>query len=388
MADETVDLSRRLLTGGLAALSIGGGIAVGADRGICRARGAYAGGPLHAPPPNVFAEAGRPFDGALAPSEVKVLEAAFREAADKLQLGAFTAAVARPGGGLWTAAVGPGSPPPERFFWASAGKAFTAATVLQLVEAGKLSLDDRLERWDPRFANAGQITIDDLLSHTSGLFSFQEDAGLRQTRGWKSPDVVLDVARKRPALFCPGATWSYSNTGYVLLGRIIEAVDGRPYAEAVTARVVERLGLTGTVIIPAGGVPSDIPTPATGDGTADDLRTPFAAGAVAASAPDMIRFWQGLFGGRLISTTSVQAQFARLYPLFDQTGVFYGRGVMLYDLPGGQDLWLGHSGGMPGLKTVAAYSTRRQAYVAVAFLGEASAEAVANLLLARLDGAT
>ncbi len=383
MHETIIGTTRRAALAGLAAAGASGP-ALAAER--CRVRADYAGAALHAPPPpEVFAQAATPATDAFPAERAQALEAAFSDVAARLKTDTLTAAVVRPGGGAWSGVRAAGTPAPDRFFWASAGKAFTAVVVLQLVAEGRLSPDDRLDRWDRDFPNSGLITVDDLLRHTSGLYSFQEDPGLRAKPGWKTPAQALDVARRRPAGFCPGGGWAYSNTGYVLLGRIIEAVDGRSYAASVTARIVEPLGLKQTVVIGPDGVPTDIPRPASGDGGADDLRTPFAAGAIAASAADMIRFWQGLFGGRLIPAEAVRGQFERLYPMFGQTGLFYGRGVMLYDLPGQaageSELWLGHSGGMPGLKAVVAYSLKRRAWVAVAFLGDGPAEAAANLLL-------
>lgn len=379
-------VTRRGLTAGLTLLGLAGPAAA-TEGHRCPDRANYLGSPLHAPPPvTAFTEAAAPFDGPLSDAESAALAAGFEDLGSKLKSSVLTAAVARPGGGLWTATKG--APPGSRFFWASTGKAFTAAVVLQLVAEGRLSLDSRLERWAPDFPNARLITINDLLTHTSGLNSFQQDRALRAQPGYKSPEILLKTALRQPSLFCPGGAWSYSNTGYVLLGRIIEAIDGRSYAEAVTARIIDRLGLRETAVVSAAGAPTDTPRP-TGpqEGTSDDLRTPWAAGAIVASAADMVRFWRALLAGEVNGAATAFDQFSRLYPLFDQPGVFYGRGVMLYDLPvapADADIWLGHSGRMPGLKAVVVFSTRRKAFVAVAFTGEGPAEAAANLLLRKL----
>lgn len=306
---------------------------------------------------------------------------------------AMTAAIIREAGDAWTATrtvAGDASP---IFYWASAGKAWVAIAVLQLVEEGRLDLSDRLDRWAPDFPNAKLITVEQLLLHTSGLYSFQEDEGLRARAGFKSRDEVLGVARSHAPLFCPGRTWAYSNTGYVLLGLIVEQVDGRPLDAALRARIVEPLGLKETRILAPGAKLDGIvpPAPAAGpnSGTADDIRTPGAAGPVAASANDMARFWSAALRGELTSAKSVQEQYAVLYPMFGQAETSYGQGVMRFDLPATPntpaDVWLGHSGGLPGAKAVVAWSTKKRAVVAVALTGEGSPEAVANRLLAALD---
>jgi D-alanyl-D-alanine carboxypeptidase len=279
------------------------------------------------------------------------------------------------------------------FYWASAGKTWVAIAVLQLVEEGKLSLSDPLDRWAPDFPNARLISVEQLLNHTSGLFSFQDDEGLRARPGFKSPDEILRVARSHEPLFCPGQAWAYSNTGYVLLGLIVEKVDGRPLHEALTARIVDRLGLRETRILAQDASLDSIAAPVqrTGvvGGTADDIRTPGAAGAIAASAADMVRFWSAALTGELTSKKSARDQFGALYPMFNQAGQYYGRGVMLLDVPASPntpaDLWLGHSGGLPGATAIIVWSTRTRSVLTVALAGDAPAEAIANRLLATLE---
>ena len=260
------------------------------------------------------------------------------------------------------------------------------------MEEGELKLSDSLDRWAPDFPNAKLITVDKLLTHTSGLFSFQEDEGLRAKPGFKSREEELAAAKRHAPLFCPGRTWAYSNTGYVLLGKIIEAVDGRAVEQALTARIVDRLGLKQTRILGPEALLDGIaplgPVMEAANGTADDIRTSGAAGPVVASAADMARFWGAAVRGELTSEKSVRSQFERLYPMFD-AGTFYGRGVMLYEVPASpntpEDVWLGHSGGLPGAKSVVAWSTRHRAVVAVAVTGDGPAEAVANRLLTALE---
>ena len=98
---------------------------------------------------------------------------------------------------------------------------------LQYVEEGRLSLNDRVIRWFQEYPNATAITIDHLLSHTSGIYSFQNDPGMQERLGYHSPEELIEIARAHGNGFCPGEYWSYSNTGYVMLGRIIEQLEGK-----------------------------------------------------------------------------------------------------------------------------------------------------------------
>ena len=101
----------------------------------------------------------------------------------------------------------------------------------------------------------------------------------------------------------------------------------------------------------------------------------------------MARVWAALLGGQLLKQETVQAMFARLYPMFDASS-FYGLGVMAVEVPapdGSKDLWLGHLGGTPGASAVVAYSVREGAIVAAALTGDGSAAAVANLLLRQVQ---
>lgn len=307
---------------------------------------------------------------------------------------AITAAVAEPNGSVWTQTWRADQGPlPTRFHWGSVAKAYTATAVMQMVEAGQLSLSDTLERWAPAMPNARWITIEDLLAHTSGLHGFQEDEALRATPGYKSPEQLLAVAAAHPPLFQPGANWSYSNTNYVLLGQIIEAVDGKAWHESLAERIAARRDLDDTVFIaPQASVEGLAPPAPTepASGTADDISTPYAAGAVAASSLDMVRFWRDVMADRLHGPEATRRRFYRLHPMAGVGPGHYGLGVMVSDLsaadPAATDVWLGHSGGLPGARSVVAYSMQTRAFVAVALTGEGSPEATASLLLQDLRG--
>lgn len=130
----------------------------------------------------------------------------------------------------------------------SVGKQFTAAAILLLVEDGRLSLEDRLPEFFPE-APAGwrDVTVRHLLTHTSGIRNYTDEA-LDRRRDYTDDELVA-LAAKSPLEFRPGTRWSYSNTGYVLLGIIVKKVTGRFYGDLLAERVFRPLGMTTARVI-------------------------------------------------------------------------------------------------------------------------------------------
>ena len=309
---------------------------------------------------------------------------------------AISAAIGIPGKGLWSVSKGTALRGSDRhvdstsyFHWASVGKAFTATAVIQLIEANKLGYEDPLANWFPDFPNAGAITIGHLLTHTSGIFSFNSDLPFREERDYKTPLELLGIAQKHGNAFCPGEYWAYSNTNYVLLALILEKIEHKPFHLILTERIIEPLALTHTIALAPRQKLPGLVKGHTAEGPEESFEetTPFGAGIIVASAGDMIRFWHAFLSGKLISPASVKSAYQTLYQMF-QPGIYYGRGVMLYDVKNdaGERVvwWLGHSGGTPGLKTIIACDIESGIYVAVALNNPSSAEASANKLMSEV----
>ena len=283
-----------------------------------------------------------------------------------------------------------GTQKPIRLYWASVGKALTAVVIMQLVEEGKLNLTDPVSRWLPELPNGAFTSVDHLLLHTAGLFSANEDVEFRKSPRYLTPKEAIRISISHGAMFCPGEHWRYSNTGYTILGQIIEAVEGQPYHEVVNRRIAKRLQLMTLRALAPHETSADIAplTPADGMKPGHSPDWGYSAGSVVSSAEDMLRFWHALLTAKLVSPANTSRMFEKLYPMFDP-GTYYGRGVMLYELPankkGQVKVWLGHSGGTRGAKAVVAYSVHDRAFVAVALSGDGSAEASANLLLKTLS---
>lgn len=128
----------------------------------------------------------------------------------------------------------------------SVTKQFTAAVILQLQEQKKLTVQDKLGKYFPELPGADTITIEHLLTHTSGIFNYTNDGKFMATEAIKpaTPEKIIALFKNRPLDFRPGTQWSYSNSGYMLLGYIIEKVTGQPYEQAVRERIFKPLGMT------------------------------------------------------------------------------------------------------------------------------------------------
>jgi len=200
-------------------------------------------------------------------------------------------------------------------------KTFTAVVVMQLVEEGKLSLDDTVNTWFPEQPNGDKITVRMLLSHTSGLADYQKLFELdpeKFTREW-TPEELIAEANKAGTLGKPGSSIAhYSSTSYIMLGRIIEKVTGNSWEHEIESRIIQPLDLKDTTcaiddIKKAVTVPVYLKT---SDGYMNLLEDPFysqvsasvgwAAGGIASSASDLMTFASALFDGRLVSKETLE----------------------------------------------------------------------------------
>lgn len=348
----------------------------------------YEGAALKPAPAEAAFDAAGSLEGEFDAAVIARLEDALAKAMKATRAPAMTVAVSQPGRGTWSAERATGAMP-ERFAWASVGKMVTAVVIMQLAEETRLSLDDPIARYVPDVPHGEFITLAHLLEHTSGLFSANEDRRVR-TRASNRPMPIsehLAIARRHGAMFCPGQNWRYSNTGYALLGEVIEKIEGAPYADVAERRVLARIGPGTLRMLQAGDAAADVApaAPSVQGEHAVALGSLGPAGGIVGRARDMNRLLQAVITSQLVSRESTRRQFARLYPMFGaDTGTAYGHGVMLTEPAGAGIYWLGHGGGSPGIKSVTAWSPRHRAFVSVALTGDGSAPATANLLLKAL----
>ncbi|SFS19040.1 CubicO group peptidase, beta-lactamase class C family [Dyella sp. OK004] len=255
--------------------------------------------------------------------------------------------------------------PQHVFRIGSITKTFTAAAMVRLSATRQLSLDDPLSKYLPDFPNGGHITLAQLLSHTSGVSdNWDADPG----KPLDTPSLVKLIAAKAPD-FEPGAAWSYSNSGYILLGAVLEKVTGKPWAEAIHDQLTARIGLDHTAfyaddaIVP--GLVSGYSQNESGKVTQAPYVTisgPGAAGALVSTTDDLFRWMRALATDRalpagLYQTMSSPKSTARGDP------VPYGYGLMLGTVRG--ESIIEHNGGIDGFASQLTYFPTQHVTVVV-----------------------
>jgi CubicO group peptidase (beta-lactamase class C family) len=203
--------------------------------------------------------------------------------------------------------------PQVKFRLGSLTKQFTAASILLLEERGKLKVEDPVSKYMPDAPAAWQkITIYNLLTHTSGIPSFTGFPEYRPTE-WKDTTPAELVARfkDKPLEFEPGSKFNYSNSGYVLLGYLLEKISGQTYGEFLQQNIFTPLGMADT------GIDSNktiLPERAQGyEPSAHGIQhagyismtIPFSAGALYSTTGDLLKWEQALFGGKVLSPASL-----------------------------------------------------------------------------------
>ena len=195
-------------------------------------------------------------------------------------------------------------------------KQFTSAAIMRLVDEGKLSLDDTLAKMLPNVPAAWRgVTLRRLLNHTSGIRSYT-GIGPRWARRWRedmSPDTIVGLVWNDTLDFKPGARWSYNNTGYVLLGMIVERAAGKPYATYLEDHFYKPLGLTQTYycsqkpIIKYRAQGYDMSQRQLTNTEYLSMTQPFSAGALCSTVGDLVAWQHALVSGRIVKQGSYVA---------------------------------------------------------------------------------
>jgi D-alanyl-D-alanine carboxypeptidase len=242
---------------------------------------------------------------------------------------------------------------------ASLTKTFVASVVLQLAAEGKLGLDDSIERWLPGLVpNGALITLRQLLGHTSGVFNYTDDPTWRNMElanpghVW-SPSDLLAIAFSHNALFVPGTNWAYSNTGYVLLGLVVEKITGQTIGEALRMRIFEPLGPRETSFPTGIEMPEPFAHGYAGflGNTLLDLTAlmhpswGYAAAQIVSTAADVTTFFSALMKGRVVSAPLLR----QMKTHSDSSGT-YGLGLRLSFTSCGRAF--GHEGDFVGWRNV------------------------------------
>jgi len=221
-----------------------------------------------------------------------------------------------------------------RYAVGSISKQFTAAALLLLQEQGKLSLDDRVAKYFPDLTRANEITVRELLSHTSGFEDYApQDYIIPEWTQPTTPQAILDRWAKKPLNFDPGTKWQYSNTNYVLAGQIFEKVSGQPLVAFLREKIFQPLGMQS-----ASDWPPEIPADAVaytryaiGPPRATKREATgwyFAAGELAMTPSDLAKWDIAFLEHRILSAVSYD-EFTREVKLANGDHTNYALGLSL-----------------------------------------------------------
>jgi CubicO group peptidase (beta-lactamase class C family) len=241
-------------------------------------------------------------------------------------------------------------------------KQFTAVAILQLRDAGKLSLDDEITKWLPDFDTRGnRVTLRRLLDHTSGIVGLTEmpEFGNLVVNGRLPRDSAYALINRYPFQFPTGEMQIYNNSGFWLLGLVVEKASGVSYEEYVEKRIFEPLGMTRSMYCNSS---ENVARRAHGYGVQNGMirraptnvhTWPFAAGSLCSTAGDMVTWLQALHGGRVLSAESY-AELIAPAQLNDGTPLRYGMGIQVGPDASGLH-YIGHGGSIAGFTAEAGW---------------------------------
>jgi len=255
----------------------------------------------------------------------------------------------------------------------SVTKQFTAVAVLRLRDEGKLSLDDEINRWLPDFdTQSHTVTLRHLLGHTAGIGDFTEapEFGSLFTNIRFPADSAYALLQRQPSQFAPGEMQIYNNSGFWLLGRVIEEASGMTYEDYIEQVILAPLGMTRSMYCHS---EESVPRRAHGYFVSRDrvIRRawtvshtwPFAAGSLCSTVDDMVTWLRGLHGGKVLSPASY-AELITPSQLNDGTPLRYGMGLQVGPDPSGL-MYIGHGGRGPGFWVEAGWYPDAQMAVVV-----------------------
>ena len=254
----------------------------------------------------------------------------------------------------------------------SASKTFVAVVVMQLVQEGKVGLDEPIETYLPGLikgegVDGSRITVRQLLQHTSGLPEYTDTylssraAESENMQHYVPPRDLLDTALGKLAAFEPGTQWKYTNTNYIVLGMLIERVSQRPVGEQIDERIVKKLGLSHTYL-PGNGEkklhgPHSQGYHLSAEGKLEDMTDldtslAWAAGGMVSTPGELNTFFQAVLDGRLLTQASIDEMKNGAVDASSHLGpgAVYGLGLIGTPLSCGGTAW-GHHGGIAGYET-------------------------------------
>lgn len=249
-------------------------------------------------------------------------------------------------------------------------KQFTAVAILQLMEQGKLNVQDDITKFIPDYPTHGYtITIEHLLTHTSGIQSYTSMPGFEERMTTAvTPVEMIQHFRNQPMRFAPGTRWSYSNSNYFLLGYIIEQITGQSYSAYLEENFFKPLGMMNSFY---GSDIRIIKNRAAGYAAGEkgfenarpmSMTQPYAAGSILSTVEDLLKWNRGLQSYKLIKKESLDKAYTR-YKLSDGTETDYGYGWRMQYVQDSPTIE--HGGGINGFITMVMYLPKEDVFVAV-----------------------
>ncbi|MGH8076617.1 MAG: serine hydrolase [Lysobacter sp.] len=258
--------------------------------------------------------------------------------------------------------------PDALFRIGSVTKQFAAAGLLKLIEAGKVSLEDPLSKYVTDYPNGAKISVRQLLDHTSGVKSYTDIPGVMDGPIQKDVDTaqLIDTFKDEKPDFAPGEAWAYNNSGYVLVGAVIEAASGQPWHEYLEQALFEPLGLVNTGY---GHDPAIVARHVRGYSFEGDkavpakilsMTQPHAAGALVSSVDDLLKWNRALHEGRVLKSATYQQM---ITPAGKAADAHYGFGLSIGKVRGSEAI--AHGGGIFGFSSYLLYLPATDISVAI-----------------------
>ncbi|GIQ57481.1 serine hydrolase [Flavobacterium collinsii] len=246
-------------------------------------------------------------------------------------------------------------------------KQFTAVAVLMLAEQGKLKLDDEITKFIPDYpTNGNKITLHHLLTHTSGIKDFTSMKAIKDiAKRDLSPKELVDFFKNEPADFKPGEQYKYCNSGYVLLGYIIEKVSGQTYEAFVTQHIFKKIGMENTYYASHDKI---IKNRVSGyrdrEGYVNanyiSFSIPYASGSILSTVDDLLKWQYAINANTLLNPAFTEKAFVN-YTLNNGTNIDYGYGWHLEKVK--DKIFREHGGSIFGFKSMGVYEPTEQIYV-------------------------
>lgn len=251
-------------------------------------------------------------------------------------------------------------------------KQFTATAILKLQKEGKLSIDDDLKDYIPSFPNHGHtITIRHLLNHTSGIKSYTSMPRFYKEfmRKEMTPEELIDEFKYEDMDFAPGEKFLYNNSGYFILGHIIEEVSGMSYADYIRKNFFEPLEMTasdyGSNAKPYPNLAYGYAKDSAGNIVIDqfiDMSLPYSAGAITSTVGDLFKWYSNVMAGKVLDSASLEIAWQPT-KLDNGTTIDYGFGWSINGISGSPTI--GHGGGINGYLSSSIWLPKEQVFVAV-----------------------